>query len=110
LLADETARGLAERIDAFERRLQGLDGEARSRFNALERRVQELEAAQAQSELDRPSADTTVKTLAADAPFLPRAPDNEQISPEPIAIGKRDRKARHARYMRQWRLERAMRS
>jgi hypothetical protein len=116
LLADETARALAERIDAFERRLQGLDGEARSRFNALERRVQELETAQAQGELDRrsPSADTTVKTSAV-APshvriLLPPAPspaDKQQIVPEPASA--LDRKARHAAYMRQWRAWRAAR-
>jgi hypothetical protein len=46
VLGDDIARELEARIFAFEQRLQGLDGEARSRFNALERRVQELEAGQ----------------------------------------------------------------
>jgi hypothetical protein len=71
LLADETARALAERLDAFERRLQGLEGEAREkikgadsasfrRVNALERRVEELEAALADdgSEKSEPSPET----------------------------------------------------
>jgi hypothetical protein len=105
LVGDETARRLAERLDGLERRFQGLEVEARSRLNALERRVHELEAAQVQG--DRPSA-------AEDAPsrvrvFLPPAPDNEpRISPGPIAVGKRDRRADHARYMRAWRLRQAL--
>jgi hypothetical protein len=115
VLGDETARRLEERLDAFERRLQGLELEARSRLNRLE-------AAQAQGELDcrSPSADTRVKTLAAAAPsrvriVLPspdqvhdaRLDDEPRIAPEPRPAS--DRKARHARYMRQWRLQRAMR-
>ena len=111
-----------ERIDAFERRVQGLDGEARSRLNALERRVQELEAAQAQGELDRrsPSPDTTLKTLAADAPsrvriVLPspdrvhdaRLDDEPRIAPS--AQPALDKRTAHASYMRAWRLRRALR-
>ena len=113
VLGDDTARRLAERIDAFERRLQGLDGEARSRFNALERRVRELEAAQAQGKHDRASDDAPSRVRI----FLPssdqvhdaRLDDEPRISPESIAVGKRDRKADHARYMRAWRLRQALR-
>jgi hypothetical protein len=67
VLGDDTARRLAERIDAFERRLQGLDGEARSRFNALERRVQELEAARRRAIAIGP----TRRRPAASASFCP---------------------------------------
>jgi hypothetical protein len=108
LLADETARGLAERIDAFERRLQGLDGEARSRLNALERRIQELAAAQAQGACDRADEDAPSRVRIL-LPHAPSPPDDPPVDPEPIAVVKRDRRADHARYMRQWRLRRAMR-
>ena len=98
LLADETARGLAERIDAFERRLQGLGGEARSRFNALERRVQELEAGQERGKPENLSTEA-IGFLAPGNPSR-QARDFEP----PLEPTKRfDRKANHRRYMREWR-------
>ena len=99
LLADETARGLAERIDAFERRLQGLDGEARSRFNALERRVQELEAGQ---ERGKPETLST-EAIGFRGPGNP-SPDTRGFEPPaPMPKPRFDRKANHRRYMREWR-------
>ena len=75
LVGDETARRLAERLDAFERRFQGLEVEARSRFDALERRVEELEA----------------------QPMTRQTASNDEDPPH------FDRKANHRRYMREWR-------
>jgi hypothetical protein len=75
LVGDETARRLAERLDAFERRFQELEVEARSRLNRLERRVEELEV-----------HPTTRQTAS-----------NDEDSP------RFDRKANHKRYMREWR-------
>jgi hypothetical protein len=106
VLGDDVARVLEERLDAFERRLQGLEFEARRRLNAIERRAEELEATQAQG--DRAQVDE-------DAPssvriFLPPAPppaDEPQITSEPNPA--RDRRADHARYMRAWRLRQALR-
>jgi hypothetical protein len=40
LVADETARRLTERLDAFERRFSALEFEARRRLSDLERRVE----------------------------------------------------------------------
>ena len=105
LLADETARGLAERIDAFERRLQGLDGEARSRFNALERRVQELEAAQAQGDRTRADEDAGSRVRIV----LPPAPPPAEPWIAPSAQPALDKRSAHASYMRAWRLRRALR-
>jgi hypothetical protein len=91
LVADETARRLAERLDAFERRFQGLEVEASSRLNRLERRVQELEAAQAQDDRDRAAEDTSSRVRI----LLPPAP---APAPEP---------KKHAVYMRAWRRKKA---
>jgi hypothetical protein len=80
ILGDEMARRLEERPDAFERRLQGLELEARSRLNALERRVQELEAQR-----------MTRQTASNDE--------------DPLRF---DRKANHRRYGREWRARQAV--
>jgi hypothetical protein len=87
VLADETARGLAERLDAYERRLQGLEAEARSRVEALERRVSELAAGQG----DRAAEDAPGRVRI----LLPPAP---APTPEP---------KKHAVYMRAWRRKKA---
>ena len=91
LVGDETARRLAERLDAFERRFQGLELEARSRFNALERRVHELEAAQTQVARDRADED-------AHSPVRILLPPASAPAPEP---------KKHAVYMRAWRRKKA---
>jgi hypothetical protein len=104
VLGDDVARRLAERLDAFERRFQGLEVEERSLFNALERRIHELGAARAQVARKRADEDAPSPVRVV----LPPAPE-PRISPEPIAVGKRDRRADHARYMRQWRLRQALR-
>jgi hypothetical protein len=70
------------------RRFQGLEVEERSRFNALERRVHELEAAQAQGDRDRPDED---------AP----SPVRILLPPAPAPAKK------HAVYMRAWRRKKA---
>jgi hypothetical protein len=98
VLGDDTARALAERLDAFERRLQGLEGEARSRFNALERLVEGLEAALADdgSDFSEPSPETVSES---------KTPENA-ISENSEAAGLKprfDRKGNHRRYMREWR-------
>jgi hypothetical protein len=108
VLGDETARRLEERLDSFARRLRELEVDTQARLNRLE-------AAQAQIEFDcrSPSTDTTGKTLAnAPSPVrivLPLAPPSAepQIAPEPKAAP--DKRAAHARYMKQWRLRLAMR-
>jgi hypothetical protein len=91
LVGDETARRLAERLDAFERRFQGLELEARSRFDALERRVEEIETAQAQGNHTRVDEDAPgpVRILLPPAP----AP---ALEPK-----------KHAVYMRAWRRKKA---
>jgi hypothetical protein len=91
LVGDETARQLAERLDAFERRFQGLELEERSRFNALERRVHELEAAQAKRDRGRAEEDAPSRVRI----LLPPVP---APAPEPT---------KHAVYMRAWRRKRA---
>jgi hypothetical protein len=55
VLGDDIAKELEKRLDAFERRFQGLEVEARSRFNALERRVEELGAGDRRSNADEAS-------------------------------------------------------
>ena len=100
-LGDDIARGLEERLDALGRRLQGLEFEARSRLNALERQVEMLEA-----RFTREGAGLTredqVHGIAA----------NEPTRLEEIRVGTTpkphfDRKANHRRYMREWRRKRA---
>jgi hypothetical protein len=88
LVGDETARRLAERLDALERRFQGLEVEARSRVNALEARVAALEVLG-----DRPSA-------AEDAPSRVRILLPPASAPAPES-------KKHAVYMRAWRRKKA---
>jgi hypothetical protein len=91
LVGDETARRLAERLDAFERRFQALEFEARSRLSRLERRIEELEGAQAQVARDRADED-------AHSPVRILLPPASAPAPEP---------KKHAVYMRAWRRKKA---
>jgi hypothetical protein len=103
VLADETARRLAERLDAIERRFQGLELEARSRFNALERRVHELEA-QVTCEGAGLTREDQAHGIAANEPTrLEEIRASTSLTPEQGF----DRKANHRRYMREWRRKRA---
>jgi hypothetical protein len=101
-LGDDVAQALEERLDAFECRLQGLDGEVRSRLNALERRVQELEDAQAQGDRAQGEEDAPSPVRIV----LPPAPPTEQAHArlEPLVAPASDKRARHAEYMRRWRV------
>ena len=91
VLGDDIARALEQRLDAFERRLQRLEVEGRSRFDALEQG----------QERGKP------ETLSTEAiGFLaPGNPSRQARDFEPpLEPTKRfDRKANHRRYMREWR-------
>jgi hypothetical protein len=106
LLADETARGLAERLDTLERRFQGLDVEERRRLSALERRVEDLEAAQAHGERVRADEDAPGRAHIV-LPFMPSPADESRTTPEPKPA--QDKRAAHAEYMKRWRLKQALR-
>ena len=103
VLGDDVAKGLEDRLDAIELRFQGLELEARSRFNALEWRVHELEA-QVTCECAGLAREDQVHGIAANEPTR-----LEEIgaSTSPTPEQGFDRKANHRRYMREWRRRRA---
>jgi hypothetical protein len=119
VLGDDIARGLDARLDAFERRLQGLEVEARSRLNKLEEIAARLPAeVKAQGPRVQPAAssadpeiprlmgtwvqvdDDIARSLAERKPSAP--PREEGIALEPKKKRVQDR-AHHAKYMRAWR-------
>jgi hypothetical protein len=103
VLADDVAKGLENRLDAFERRFAGLELEARSRFNALERRVEVLEA-QVACECTGLTREHQAHGIAASEPTrLEEITASTSLTPEHGF----DRKANHRRYMREWRRKRA---
>ena len=102
VLGDDIARGLEDRLDAFERRFAGLELEARSRFNALERRVEKLEA-QVRCEGAGLMREDHAHGIAANEPTRLEIRASTSLRPEQGF----DRKANHRRYMREWRRKRA---
>ena len=78
-------------------RLATLEFEARSRLNALERRIRELEAATA----GRRSEERQAKAAGASID-APAAPDKGKNGKPPF-----DRRSYHAGYMRRWRARRS---
>jgi hypothetical protein len=88
-VCDAPARAIetTTRGDNLAKRLATLEFEARSRLNALERRIRELETA--------PARQATASVASIDAP----APPHKGRDGKPPF----DRRAYHARYMRDWR-------
>ena len=92
VIGDDIARALAERLDAFERRLQGLEVEARSRFDAFEQG----------QERGKPE-NLSTEAIGFRGPGNP-SPDTRGFEPPaPMPKPRFDRKANHRRYMREWR-------
>jgi hypothetical protein len=103
VLGDDVARALEERLDAIERRFQGLELEARSRLNALEQRVDALQA-RVTCEGAGLTREDQAHGIAANEPIrLEEIPASTSLTPEQGF----DRKANHRRYMREWRRKRA---
>jgi hypothetical protein len=103
VLGDDIARGLEERLDALGRRLQGLEVEARSRLNALERQVEALEARFTREGAGLTREDQAHGIAANEPTRLEEIRASNGPTPEP----RFDRKANHRRYMREWRRKRA---
>jgi hypothetical protein len=103
VLGDDVARGLKERLDAFERRFQELELAARSRLDALVRRVDALQA-WVTCECAGLTREDRAHGIAANEPTrLEEMPASTSLTHEP----RFDRKANHRRYMREWRRKRA---
>jgi hypothetical protein len=103
VLGDDVARGLAEHLDAFERRFQGLELEARSRFDALERRVDALQAWVTCEGAGLTREDQAHGIAANEPSRLEEMGASISLTPGQGF----DRKANHRRYMREWRRKRA---
>ena len=92
VLGDDIARALEQRLDAFERRLQRLEVEGRSRFDALEQG----------QERGKPE-NLSTEAIGFLGPGNP-SPDTRGFEPPaPMPKPRFDRKANHKRYMREWR-------
>jgi hypothetical protein len=101
VIGDDIARELEARIYAFEQRLRELEVEPRSRFNALERRVEEIEAGLGGATQEM----SDVATFPDDSRSVDR--QSGRMTPDqPVDENPKprfDRKANHRRYMREWR-------